>query len=170
MEVEGGGQRCCREKEWSTGYPPPNPFKKIPQFKRFLCISTRWPVNLTGLAHCGLMTGTSLYGKSKGEPQFCARTTERSLASSTCGRRRLTSELQHFPRAILHHVLWTGGASNITIALCPLLFFFFSAWNSRCASVCPIVTSSQSHRAVFQAHLPTEGHSPDPLFTRSEYS
>lgn len=116
------------------------------------------------------MTGMSLYGKSKGQLPFCARTTENSSASITCRRRRLASERQHFPRAILHHVLRTGGATNITRALCPLLFFFFSTWKSRCATVCPIVTSPLSHGAALQAHLPTEGHSPDPLFTRGEYS
>lgn len=55
-------------------------------------------------------------------------------------------------------MLWTGGVSSITTMLCPLSFFF-SAWNSRCASVCPSITSPLSHRAVFQTHLPTEGQS-----------
>lgn len=123
MEVEGGGQRCCREKEWSTGYPPPNPFKKSLSLRDFCVLVPDGLLTWQDWAQCRLVTGTFLYGKSKAKPQFCAKTTGRSLASSTCTRRCLTSELQRCPHAILHHVLPTGGASNITITLCPLLFF-----------------------------------------------
>lgn len=68
----------------------------------------------------------------------------RSLASPTCRSRRLTWQLQHFPRDTLHHRLQTGGASNIITALCPLSLFSFSAWNSRCALLYPIVTPALS--------------------------
>lgn len=169
MEVEGGGQRCCREKEWSTGYPPPSPFKKFLGLREFCVPVPDGLLAWQDWAHCGLMTGTSFYGKSKGELPFCARTTESSLARSTCGRRRLASWLQHFPHS-------ASRAANRrrrryhNSALPFAVLFFFSAWNSRCASVCPIVTSPLSHRAALQAHLPTEGHNPDPLFTRREYS
>lgn len=112
------------------------------------------------------MTKTSVYSKSEVDLQFCTATVERSLANSTYGRQHLTSELRHSPRDIQHHVLCIGGASNITIVLCPLLFFFFSAWNSRCASVCPSIALPGSHRALLEAYLQTE----DPLLTRSEYS
>lgn len=142
------GARGAVEKKNGVQDIPLLLLKETPEFKRFLCIVRNWPIILTDWPRCGLMTKTTLHGKTERDPQFCTWKAEWSLASSTSGRKYLTSELWNSPCAVQHHLQHIGGASSIIITLCPLLFFIFSAWNPRCTWICSTVTLPLSQNNV----------------------
>lgn len=150
---EEGARGAVEKKKMEYRISPSQAFFKKSLSLRFLCIKTDSLFTWQDWAHCGLMTGMSLYGKSKGKTQFCARTTERSLASSTQERRHTIPELKHFPRAILHHVLQKGGVSNITTLCCTFSSLLETPDVPRSApsQPCPCLTEQG-------AQLLSEGH------------